>query len=49
MKLDLAVEIDPLEKPIDESSAVVKKLYDGWKHSNKCCKMMMENRMDEAI
>ena len=49
LKLDLALEIDPPEKPTDESSAVVKKLYEDWKYSNKCCMMMMENCMDETI
>ena len=37
MKLDLSLEIDPPEKLTDDNSAVVKKLYEDWKHSNKCC------------
>ena len=49
MKLDLALEIDPLEKLTDTSSATVKKLYEDWKYSNKCCMMMMENFMDEVV
>ena len=49
MKLDLALEIDPLEKLTYESSATVKKMCEDWKHSNKCCMMIMENCMDEAI
>ena len=49
MKLDLALKIDPPKKPTDESRAAVKKLYDDWKHSNKCCMMMMENCMDEVV
>ena len=49
MKLDLALEIDTPEIPTDESTAVAKKLYEDWKHFNKCCMMMMENYMDEAI
>ena len=49
MKLDLALEIDPLEQLIDDSSVIVKKLYEDWKHSNKCCMMMMENCMDEVV
>ena len=49
MKLDLDLEIDPPETLTNESSSVVKKLYDDWKHSNKCCMMMIENCMDEAI
>ena len=49
MKLDLALEIDPPEKPTDESSAAIKKLYEDWKHFNKCCMIMMENCMDEDI
>ena len=50
MKLSLALEIDPLEQSPDDNIAVVKKLYEDWKHSNKCCMMMMmENCMDEAV
>ena len=49
MKLDLALEVDPPKKPIDDISAAIKKLYKDWKHFNKCCMMMMENCMDEAI
>ena len=49
MKLDLTLEIDPPKKPNDESSAVIKKLYEDWKHSSKCCMMMMENCMDEVV
>ena len=47
MKLDLALEIDPPKKPTNDSSVIVKKLYEDWKHSNKCCMMMMKNCMDE--
>ena len=49
MKLDLALEIDLREKPTDDNSASVKKLYEHWKHFNDCCMMMMENCMDEAV
>ena len=49
MKLDLSLEIDPLETPTNESSSTVKKLYDDWKYSNKYCMMMTENSMDEAV
>ena len=49
MKFDLALEIDPPEKPTNDSSVIVKKLYEDWKHSNKCCRMMMENCMNEAV
>ena len=49
MKLDLHLEKDPPEKPTDDNSAAVKKLYEDWKHSNKCCMMMMENCMDEVV
>ena len=49
MKLDLALEIDPPEKPTDDNNVDVKILYENWKHSNKCCMMMMENCMDAAI
>ena len=49
MKLDLALEIDSPKKLTDDSSASVKKLYEDWKHSNKCYMMMMENFMDEAV
>ena len=49
MKLDLDLKIYPPEKPIDDSSATVKKLYEDWKHSNKCCIMMMKNFMDEVV
>ena len=49
LKLDLTLEIDPPKKPNDESSAIIKKLYEDWKHSNKCCMMMMENCMDEVV
>ena len=49
MKLDLALKIDPLEKLTNDHSDVVKKLYEDWKHFNKCCMMMMENCMDEAV
>ena len=49
MRLDLTLEIDPLEKSTDDSSVAVKKIYEDWKHSNKCCMMMMENCMDEAV
>ena len=43
MNLYLALEIDLPKKLTDESSETVKKLYEDWKHSNKCCMMMMEN------
>ena len=49
MKLDLALEVDPPKKSTDDTSVAIKKLYKDWKHSNKCCIMMMENCMDEAI
>ena len=49
MKLDLDLVIDPPKKPIDGSNAAVKKLNEDWKHYNKCCMIMMENCMDEAI
>ena len=49
MKLDLALEIGLPKKPTDESSVTVKKLYEDWKHYNKCCMMMMENCMDEDV
>ena len=49
IKLNLTLEINPLEILTDESSAAAKKLYEDWKHSNKCWLMMMENCMDEAI
>ena len=49
MNLDLALEIDPPKKLTNESSATVKKLYEDWKHSNKCCMMMIENCTNEAI
>ena len=48
LNFDLALEIDPPEKPIDESSVAFKKLYEDWKQSNKCC-MTKENCMDEAV
>ena len=34
MKFDLVLEIVPPEKPMDESSATIKKLYEDWNHSN---------------
>ena len=49
MKLDLALEIDSLEKPTYKSKATIKKLHEDWKYSNKCCMMMMENCMDEVV
>ena len=49
MKLDLHLEKDPLEKSTDDNSAAVKKLYEDWKDSNKCCMMMMENFMDAVV
>ena len=42
MKLDVVLEIDPLEKLTGDSSVTVKKLYEDRKHSNKCCMMMMD-------
>ena len=49
MKLDFALDVDPPKKSTDDNSATIKKLYKDWKHFNKCCMMMMENCMDEAI
>ena len=43
------MEIDLPLKPTDENNATIKKLYEDWKHFNKCCMMMMENCMDEAV
>ena len=46
MKLDSAFEIDSPKKQTNKSNAIVKKLYEDWKHSNKCYMMMMDNYMD---
>ena len=48
-ELDLALEIDPSKKPIDDNSIVVKKLYKDWKHFNNYCMMIMENCMDKVV
>ena len=48
-EIGLALQIDLPLKPTDENSATIKKLYEDWNHFNKCCMMMMENCMDEAV
>lgn len=49
MKLDMVLEMDPLEMLINESNVATKKLYEIWKHSKKCCMMMMESYVDESV
>ena len=49
MKLNLALKVKASPKPTVESFTNEKKFYEDWEHSNRCCLMIMENKMEETI
>lgn len=49
MKLDLALKIDPPEKPTAETTAEAKQLYENWEYSNNSCMMLLEYYVEDCI